>query len=1394
MDFISNPKRDASDVIAGYVYQVDVTVSRWLNLQPNELLELERGEDLDVVRFSDDHAQDIRTLEQVKKRAAPLTLRSVNALTALANFCEHRQKNPSHRLKFRYVTTSSIGRETGWTLEKTAIELWESVRTGELAGGDESAAILAIRGFVRGCEKPGGIKNSTWSFLENALANGNDAEFEEVIKSLEWSTGSGDPDFLEADIKRGLIESNYAEGQEAAQRLFARLFLFVIKRLTGQDLKMLTVEELREQLNQSPLGADDLEFVEEIRTLGRRVASLERESAQDRSLLQSVTEQVQMLAGAYKAVVEYQPSQVSLDVPALATPGIRRSQIVDRVTEETERRTWVSVVGEPGSGKTQLCLLITNKLGSDTVWISLRGLTQERSCAAMDAALEASSGVNRHPIIQQWYAQVVGRLEPGMTIVLDDLPAVVLGSALDQRLQFLQAACQGRHVRMMSTTYYEVPRALVEADVVTEVYAPRFISPEILELLQVHGAPSSLTSASFADFLAASTEGLPVIVAAIIRFLISKNWIFEWKNIESLLKGEYAAGLKRDATALIQATVPDLNARELLYRLTCVVGPISREQVEAVGEIPAEIRLCMEKLNQLVGLWVQPYGGNTYLLSPLVDKQLAETLDSSTRKRVHGALGALILRKKVSTLDIIICVHHFREAQMENTAGVVLIQALMKIAEVETEVRDEWMISSVWAYGPLPESMDINLRLNLRAFQIALADKRNKDASLLIEDLSQLLTQAKTDDEAQLGVFMASGYLATRLFRKNPSLANLYILMALRSAPKALLPDGSKPAIPKEMALEWMLWGTAIATTSDAEVENWLETVAQLRPAQIKVLSESEFSEDNSTVLCDSVWLREYRKPEHERNWDRTEKTLRLIEEKADDLGLELLSAAALRTQILILAECRNQLSQAVAAAQAALTTAKNDGVRFLIEEVTGRQLAYAGQWEEALRWMGSALGRRVKWFVLLRRNLLVTVGEGVARYEPAAATEYSRQAVAIAVTGNLEPTRVAEALGEYTIALWEAGRREEAFTQWQEAVQTLFRFVDQSPSCTQAVLGFLHAAGYFGNMVLFGRPPNVGYSAPVPGFFLALDNISVESYKPIQKNLLFIQTAVFAEGVKDTEAAGRWAKLALDIAPSETGSGLLQPFIWLAIAPAALANEYKDVIQRARSISTPAINQTVNSLEAQNIQPEDCSPDSGILSEPRRIEMSLLFGAVPLAFRLATLRFERDVSTDIEAVNNDVETLTGIGDVEWKEAATLMKSILSNDTPWKQLHARVQTHYSRNHVAFGILYFLGAILSAPYQQSLALQIALARDLEKLFETKLSIRFKIILPFFERYWSNATTSRSTIFRTSAAYARKSYDEAVLKPVSVRLKELFQSMVFCIGLSLPVDLQKWLDTQ
>src|SRR5258706_15250738 len=99
MTFRTNPRRDASGTIAGFVYQVDVTILKWLELQPEEGLDLERGEDIDLVQthaFAGD-LTDTRVLEQIKRRSK-LSLNSPEALMAVARFNEHRNRKPGQVL------------------------------------------------------------------------------------------------------------------------------------------------------------------------------------------------------------------------------------------------------------------------------------------------------------------------------------------------------------------------------------------------------------------------------------------------------------------------------------------------------------------------------------------------------------------------------------------------------------------------------------------------------------------------------------------------------------------------------------------------------------------------------------------------------------------------------------------------------------------------------------------------------------------------------------------------------------------------------------------------------------------------------------------------------------------------------------------------------------------------------------------------------------------------------------------------------------------------------------------------------------------------------------------------------------------------------------------------
>src|ERR1017187_10027101 len=98
---ISRQRRDATVVIRGFVYQVNTTILKWIELEPDQWLELEAGEDIDALQKAvANQDQFDRLFEAVKCRERNLTLRSPEALSALACFQEHRQSNPSLRLGF----------------------------------------------------------------------------------------------------------------------------------------------------------------------------------------------------------------------------------------------------------------------------------------------------------------------------------------------------------------------------------------------------------------------------------------------------------------------------------------------------------------------------------------------------------------------------------------------------------------------------------------------------------------------------------------------------------------------------------------------------------------------------------------------------------------------------------------------------------------------------------------------------------------------------------------------------------------------------------------------------------------------------------------------------------------------------------------------------------------------------------------------------------------------------------------------------------------------------------------------------------------------------------------------------------------------------------------------
>jgi len=257
MAFTPQPGRDAQPAIDGYVYQVVATVLAWLNLAEDQHLELEAGEDFDLVERTAaiEVSDEGRTVQQVHKRSRTITLRSPKTVQAIANFCAHRKTNPGTTLKFRFLTTAKPGREKGWRVP--GIVTWESVRQVQLSPDEEGSAVERIRVLLQASKKPRGVSNQGWnSFLDVVNAPQTDS-LKAVIGAFEWAIGSGDSETLETEAGRRLSEILPGKSPAVITRAFTHLFAYVFRLLATKGMRELTTGLLQDQLNSPTVSADD---------------------------------------------------------------------------------------------------------------------------------------------------------------------------------------------------------------------------------------------------------------------------------------------------------------------------------------------------------------------------------------------------------------------------------------------------------------------------------------------------------------------------------------------------------------------------------------------------------------------------------------------------------------------------------------------------------------------------------------------------------------------------------------------------------------------------------------------------------------------------------------------------------------------------------------------------------------------------------------------------------------------------------------------------------------------------------------------------------------------------------------------------------------------------------
>ena len=939
---------------------------------------------------------------------------------------------------------------------------------------------------------------------------------------------------------------------------------------------------------------------------------------------------------------------------------------------------------------------------------------------------------------------------------------MIPGGPLATRLVALVRCLGSVDAYLFTSSYFRFPATTEQALGDVHFNVPRFTTADIADLLVAADAPQQLRTEKICELLAGVTQGLPVLVMAALRYLANRNWNFTATELESLLRGEFALAHRRDASSLLQVTVPDAEERELLIRMSLAIGAFTMEDIASVARVRKAIPLPGEKVQRATGLWLQQVGSGRYLRSPLITSGVAEALDPVTRQSVHFVLALRILaRKTLQPIEAFTCVNHLMMGGDVAFAVTVVLQTLAAFLQLDEPIEDDFSFARMWPSNQALSGVDVNLQMSLRAMQIAVLVKRGQDVRAGMETLDALIAHVGAQG---WGVAIATSGLAIHLVWRDPILGNKYLSLALGSYEAARLPDGSALP-PVDYPLEHILWISAYNCKTDADVDSWLATVSRYTPAQIETLRRSDLMEDNITILCDGIWMRVYRKPEADETGSSKGKT----RTGGGDGACNRLPAArsGRRADADYGSGMEEQLGAALALSESSLNRFDSDDCRFLIMEVTGRQLSYAGKSQEAVKWLERALSCDAFCHSLWRRNVLITMAELYGSDDPRKAAEFTAQAVQISQDGKLVDALYIETLTEHGMALWKAGESRRSFDIFEDATNRLLAIQTDANSWNGLFARVFVVIAYFSAVALNGKPPE-GQSEPERGLFLASNEQAHTGYRTEQLAYICIRLAMFADGVRDVSRAAAWTWRAIESAREiPTAWNGVRLATWHAMPAALLHDDFvraAQLVDIVMAADVDNIGAPANTGAARDASQKTSGINAVAVSVPSAARKSLLLvtSMVPVAIRLAFLQFRGGTPAATAASLAAIESVIA-PDVQLENFVGEIRRALVDEIHWQVLWDDACRAFQAHEYVRGCVLCIGAMNRASVPQSLYLQATIAQNFEGFFKPCPSLYREIVAPFFAAYWERATADSIGLFRTAQAYTQRQVPAADARP-------------------------------
>lgn len=692
--------REAVASLRGYAYQVVVAALAWIDIADNDQIFLEVAEDYATI------ARDALQAVQVKDTAASgsATLNTQGVRDAVGAFVDLVKRNPHRRVVLRYFTTSPIGTEHAIAdrpAGERGLDYWRKAASG--ADVSPLRAILLSETFSEA------VRDFVSARDDNALRR-------DLLQNIHWDCGTPNLSMIKRELEERLVVIGRDRFLLAAEEA---------KRLSNTLINAVLLASIRAKAEDRVLSRSML--YETIDAATR--VSVPRSSADTLASLSSALSGA--LAGGGSGSAEFALAELgwitsSADLP-FYRKNIPRPALESKIEGTLQTQALAIVSGGSGLGKSLVARAVAHARSAQFECLDFRDLSARETRHRLDF-LFARVGAFKSNVM-----------------IFDDLNHLD-DTSVTLALARVLSALRHRDRSAVFTCYRKPSaRSLVELgiDASTLIEAPYFSEDEVCELVrECGGDPKTWGRVAYA----AGAQGHPQLVHAFVLGMASRDWpVSELREV--VIRGLSSDDIdaERDAALRSLTTTMPEETRDLLYRLSLIIGRFDRALVLSIAAHTPSIPRAGERLDELVGPWIEPVSTNIFRVSPLAAKSGQGYLTAEEQCKVHALVARQMMsRKTIDASQASMILGHALVGKAEDCLTKLSYSVMMADQEKLALLAEHFFLLPILnTDSPIyPENSALSGMLRLSQFRLVAASSKDVSitacASALLREVAAL--------------------------------------------------------------------------------------------------------------------------------------------------------------------------------------------------------------------------------------------------------------------------------------------------------------------------------------------------------------------------------------------------------------------------------------------------------------------------------------------------------------------------------------------------------------------------------------------------------------------------------------------------------------------------------